>query len=498
MHIEFRSCDWRGTSRVLNCISFRFDTNKSNVANGVAPVLASFENMWVSSPFNILKRDSDDSIQYLSVDKDSFNKLKSMVKDPNSEPSKRQLMLATAQILLKNGYFIDKHKIPRTIYVYDSDEHYRYVRGFFPENLKYLKHLPKTVKIEDNYAVDAKTAGKLDKMANVLYKTRLNKAILNLFNYFSIYRYSYTCNNVFSSLYKALLKHQKAAKYKPTKEFLDKLHFISNECSKARVAVALKEIVHPEIVNNLKHMEFFLFLSQNFGYQIPQNLKTDFTSKISSLINTLKSVFSSYNHFKDGKDLKDKLFMLQTGYDSDKIMIDNIAKDICSMPMNKSSEYSDSSIFSDWVLPDLIAHKPTIIGYNNNKADAIVNYSTEEYNFYWDKHNDERIDYFCSRLRPLMQNSEKFALFASNVKKDPNFPLYEQENEGYNRHNYSLYDHYEITLENSLCYLNLAEFFNQVVDSPYPYEFTKQAVLVKLPEIMPFISTAFCDIPKIC
>ena len=54
----------------------------------------------------------------------------------------------------------------------------------------YLKYLPKTAKIEDNYTVDAKTAGRLDKMANALYNISLNKAIFNLFNYFSVLAFS--------------------------------------------------------------------------------------------------------------------------------------------------------------------------------------------------------------------------------------------------------------------------------------------------------------------
>ena len=32
-----------------------------------------------------------------------------------------------------------------------------------------------------------------------------------------------------------------------------------------------------------------------------------------------------------------------------------------------------------------------------------------------------------------------------------------------------------------------------MVDSPYPYEFNMQRLVAELPEIMPFISSAFCD-----
>lgn len=475
---------------MLSCISFRLDTDRSNIANGIAPVLVSFDNTRISSPFKILERGFDDSVQYLPVDKDSFNSLKSMVKSLDSEPNKKRLMLATAQILFKNGYFVNKRRMPRTIYVYDSDEHYHYMRGFFPENLKYLKRLPKTVKIEDNYTIDAKTAGKLDKMANILYNISLNKAILNLFNYFNIY--GFINDNAFDLLYNALVKRRETAKYKPTKEFLHKLNLISNERFKAKIAVSLKEIIHPEIVNNLRRMEFFLFLSQNFGYRIPQNLKTGFTSKINSLINTAKSVCASYNRFEDGKSLENKLLGLQTEYGSENMMIDNIVENICSTPMSKSSDYS-GIIFSDWFLPDLIADESIIIGYNE-KVDS----SDEEDGSYRQKPTDEQIDYFYFRLQPLMQDSAKFALFVDNAKKDPDFPLYERENEGYDKHNCSIYDSYKIVPVNGLCYLNLAEFFNQIVGSSYPYEFTKQIALVKLPEIMPIISTAFCDIPKIC
>ena len=451
MRIKFRCCDDRSRMNILSCIEFRFDTDKSNIANGIVPALVSFNNTRVSSPFNTLERGFDDSAQYLPVDKDSFNSLKSMVKDLDSEPNKKRLMLVTAQILLKNGYFVNKRRMPRTIYVYDSDEHYHYMRGLFPKNLKYLKHLPKTVKIEDNYTIDAKTARKLDKMANILYVISLNSAILNLFSYFNTY--GFINNNAFNLLYNALTKRRKTAKYKPTKEFLDKLHLISNERFKAKIAVSLKEIVHPEIVNNLSRMEFFLFLSQNFGYQIPQNLKTDFTSKINSLINVVKSVCASYNRFEDGKSLENKLLGLQTEYGSENMMIDNIVENICSMPMSKSSDYS-GVMFSDCFLPDLIANESIIISYND-KVDS----SDEEDDSYRQNPNDEQIDYFYFRLQPLMRDSAKFALFADNVKKDPDFPLYERENEGYDRHNCSIHDYFKIIPVNGLCYLNLAEFF---------------------------------------
>lgn len=435
--------------------------------------------MRVSSPFNILERDSDDSIQYLSVDKDSFNNLKSMLKNPDSELNKKRLMLVTAQILLKNGYFVKKCKMPSVVYVYDSDEHYRLCREFSPENLEYLKYLPKTTKVENNYVIDAQTAGRLDKMANILYNISLNKAILYLFTYFNAFVMSK--DNSFGSLYKALCDRQETAKYKPTKEFLDNLCLLSNEYYKARIAITVKEKTHPYISNYaLKRMEFFLFLSQNFGYRIPQNLKTGFTSKINSLINTMKSVFLSYSRLKSGESLEDKLIEMKTSRMPYNTTIDSIADDICSTPVSNDSEYFPY-MFSAKFLPNLIANMTTIIGYKDKNSDFTNEHKRLIYNL-------------LDRLQPLIQNKANFELFTDYAVKDNYFPLYEIEREEHFSYYYSQYGYFDkISPVNSLCYLNLAELFNQVTESSYPYEFTKQALMIKLSEIMPVISTAFCD-----
>ena len=483
MRVKFRCCDDRMNLSILSCVEFRFYGNESNVADGIAPVLVSFNNIRVSSPFNILERGSDDSIQYLSVDKDSFNSLKSMVKDPSSEPNKKRLMLATAQILLKNGYFVNKCKMPTTIYVYDSDEHYRYVREFSSESLEYLKYLPKTAKIEENYTVDAQTAGRLDKMANILYHISLNKAILYLFAYFNAFAMSK--DNMFGSLYKALCDRRETAKYKPAKTFLDNIRLLSNEYSKARIAITVKEKTRPCITGNhvLKCMEFFLFLSQNFGYQIPQNLKTGFTNKINSLINTIKSVLLSYSRLKSRESLEDRLIEIKASRMPYNITIDDIADDICSTPVGDDSEYFPYMLSAEF-LPGLIANMATIIVYKDKNSDFTNGHKRLVYNL-------------LDRLQPLTQNKANFELFADYAGKDNCFPLCEIEREENKDYYYQLYGYYEISPENSLCYLNLAELFNKVVDSPYPYEFTKQALMAKLPEIMPVISTVFCDIPKI-
>ena len=351
----------------------------------------------------------------------------------------------------------------------------------------YLKYLPKTAKIEDNYTVDAKTAGRLDKMANALYNISLNKAIFNLFNYFNVLAFSK--ENIFGLLRKALCNRQKTAEYKPTKEFLDNLSLLSSEYSKARATIALKEKTHSYLISNfvLKRMGVFLFLSQNFGYQIPQNLKTDFMSKINSLINTMKSVFSSYSMLESEQSLEDRLIAIKIDRIPYNIAIDNIADYICSTPVSNYSKYV-SCIFSAEFLLDLIANATTMISYKDKNSDF-----TDE-----NSHQDYVYD-FCSRLQLLMQDSAKFALFTNNAKKDKYFPLCKiSREEDTHYYHYSLYGYYKIPAEDGLCYLNLAELFNQLINLSCPYEFTRQALMAKLPEIMPVISTVFCDIPKIC
>ena len=494
-------------SLILNCVMLRFDLSDSNVANGVAPVHASLVKRRVNGPLY-----RNNTIQYFPVDKASFNSLESMVKNIDSEPSKRQLMLNIGQILLKTSYFIDKCKMPSIIYVYDYGKHYYYMKQLCsPKNLKHLERLPKATKIEDNYVVDAKTAGKLDKMANILHKISLNHAVYNLFNEFLSARVLCSKKNVFSLLHDALLKRQKTAEYKPTKAFLDNLTLLSKEYSAAKNYKHKLTKAKSCFTNIacLKRMEFFLLLSQNFGYRIPQKLKTSFQNKVNTIINGIRLVFSSYSRLINGDSLEH--MMILDNIAPFETAIDRIAEHICATPATPVSEILQSSAYSCEVFPVcfsnefIVSDQFTIIGYRCNSMNVkLINLTNKHCNYalYCDnRFSCEKVRNLCERLRPIMPDSAKHSLFCNNAMKDPDFPLFEREEfvDGYDDANYyEKHGYYSIFLENSLCCLNLAKIFDKIADSDYPYEFTRQALMAKLPEIMPFISTAFCDIPEMC
>lgn len=493
-------------SLVLNCVRLRFDFNDSNVANGVAPVHASLVKRRVNDPFC-----RNDAIQYLPVDKASFNSLESMVKSVDSEPSKRRLMLSISQILLKTSYFIDKRRLPSIIYVYDYGEHYYYVKQICsPKNLKCLNRLPKAAKIEDNYVIDAKTARKLDKMANILHKISLNHAIYSLFNDFLSARVCCSKKNVFSLLHDALLERQKTAKYKPNKVFLDNLVLLAREYSAAKNYKHKLTKAKSCFTNIacLKRMEFFLLLSQNFGYRIPQRLKTSFQNKVNTVINAIRLVFSSYSRLINGDSLEH--MMILDNIAPFETAISRIAEYVCDTPATPVSEILQSPAYSCEMFPIcfsnefIVSDQFTIIGYKCKSMNVkLINLTNKHCNYalYCDnRFSCEKVKNLCERLRPIVSDGAKYSLFCNNAMKDPDFPLFERAEfvDGYDAYYYEKHGYYSIFPENSLCYLNLAKVFDKIAGSDYPYEFTRQALIAKLPEIMPFISTAFCDIPEIC
>lgn len=478
-------------SLTLSCIKIDFgfcsDSNNSsdsNIANGVAPALIEYLDKKEIYPFNISKRlyCCNNSQYLLPVYDNTYANLQAMVKHIDFEPNKKQLMLIVGQALLRHGYFLNKCALPKTIYIYNIYECKDNIKDIFKKEAdKYFKLLPIPVYIGGKYALSEEEIIKLNKITNILFKISLNAAIFNLFDVFKVF----TCKgpeNAFVLLYEALQKMQKTAEYKPSEKFMNDLNLISTEYLKA-------EKIFKNIKKNnknfnkmryLKTMEFFLLLSENFGYQIPQNFKDNFKNKINLLVNTIKSVLSSYSHIK----LEDELSSINANAHKE---INRIAKEICSAQADETAEYSDETFNANWSC-NFITADESIIGYNCNFADNVYKDSDSCIDQY-------RVESLCKRLWPLILNEDntKYALFINNAIKDPDFPLYECQKEGYDDYYYLEKDHYHISPEDSLCYMNLAKIFQQIINSPYPYEFTKQQLTVKLPEIMPYISTAFCD-----
>lgn len=478
-------------SVTLSCIKIDFgfcsDSNNSsdsNIANGVAPALIEYLDKKKIYPFNMSKRlyYCNNSQYLLPVYDSTYANLQAMVKHIDFEPNKKQLMLIIGQALLRHGYFLNRCALPKTIYIYNIYECKENIKDIFKEEAdKYFKLLPIPVYIGGKYALSEEEIIKLNQITNILFKISLNAAIFNLFDVFRVF----TCKgpeNAFVLLYEALQKMQKTAEYKPSEKFLNDLNLISTEYLKA--VKFFKNIKKNNKNFNemryLKTMEFFLLLSENFGYWIPQNFKDNFKNKIKLLVNTMKSVLSSYSHIK----LEDELSSINANAHKE---INRIAKEICSTQANETAKYSNETFNANWSC-NFIAADDSIIGYNCNFADSVYKDSDSLIDPY-------RVESLCKRLQFLMQNEDnaKYALFTDNAMKDPDFPLYERQKEGYDDYYYLEKDHYHISPEDSLCYMNLVKIFQQIINLPYPYEFTKQQLTVKLPEIMPFISTAFCD-----
>lgn len=444
--------DYLATSKLINSIRIDFEKGISNVAKGIIPAKTYKEYIKLDEPFFNL---DDKSIQYVGVDDESFKKLENINENP----------YYITQILIKNDYFLKNCRLPRIIYVYPYPQYCYYMKGFFPENIKYLKLLPSPITIEDNYIVDEKTSRKLDNLADELAKISLNKAIFNIFDGFP---YPF---NIFNTLYKFLKEQQKNSGYELDKDFLNNILIFSKTYKNSIIFFDKKYF---------KKMEIFLFLSQKFGYKIPQKYKDNFKNTINPIISNLKSVLSYCDNFEK---------VLCEAVTDGEIM--TLANQIYSSPMSMNkSEYS-GVIFSFEHLQDSITDSPTVIGYNynNNYYDEIDN----NYYGYEDNSKLARKEDFLYHLSPLIENKS----IIEKLKLDDDFPLYEHRQEGYNERYYRLHNYYNIRSTDSLCYLNLAKFFNQIANSPYPYEFNKQILLSKLPEIMPFISTCFCDIPQL-
>lgn len=466
---------------VLNCIKIDFSSNiNSNIANGVVHALVKYCEKKTILPFMLDRHWGDDS-QYLPVDNISYIFLKSMVKHLDFESNKRQIMLNVVQILFKNSYFFKKYMLPKVIYVYNINECQKTMKEYFRNNAgKYLKRLPEPANIEGKYSLDKQTRAKLDMVVSYLFKNSLNMAIFNLFD--DNFNILHDGQSAFELLYKALLKKQKTAQYKPSAKFMNNLKMLANEHVKVlKYFKKLKELggyPSPGIYIYLKKMEMFLLLSENFGYQIPQNLKDAFKNKINMLISAMKTVFASYNHI----ELEHKLSCVGPNTSKD---INEIAENICSTLINENAEYcghfSKISSSQDFIT----SYNITGIGYN-----YIINSDTYI--------NPCETKNLLKRLSPFIQNKNKYASFSGNAIQDHDFPLFEYDKEGYDDNYYLEYGYYRIRLEDTTCYINLAKIINQMVDSPYPYEFNMQRLVAELPEIMPFISSAFCDIPKIC
>lgn len=142
---------------------------------------------------------------------------------------------------------------------------------------------------------------------------------------------------------------------------MNNLKMLANEHVKVlKYFKKLKELggyPSPGIYIYLKKMEMFLLLSENFGYQIPQNLKDAFKNKINMLISAMKTVFASYNHI----ELEHKLSCVGPNTSKD---INEIAENICSTLINENAEYcghfSKISSSQDFIT----SYNITGIGYN--------------------------------------------------------------------------------------------------------------------------------------
>lgn len=458
----------------IPCLQIKFNRtnakvkNKEAIAYGACPASIECERMRLIEPFiENIKFGKLYPIQYLAVDDNYFEGLKAeLVKDYLFNINET-IIFTIAQILLQNNYFLNAQKLPETIILYPYQLFNDNVKRYCPDYVKYIDNLEPKINLYDNnknFEIDKILSYKLDKLTNILFEISLNKAIMNIFKNFT----SLENRDIFGLLYEYIKNNKVAVHNAFNEDFLEKLCFLSSAYKEAKQKIWQIMNETPKLIDNinLKNMELFLFLSQSFGYNIDKNLKNNFKIKINKIISVLKSVLSAY------PDLE----IISQDFAISSSNIIGLVNIISSSNPNNNVEYS-GKILSDNNLLSVITENDCIIGYNENYDDT---------EYYVDKFNARLMRYM--EIDNIEYSANEF--IRDNILADFRL-LYNKKDDDYTE------NQFDNIAENSLCYFNLARIFEQVLNSQYPNEYNKQIIISKIQEILPFINTAFCDIPKI-
>lgn len=452
----------------------------------------------------------DASRHYIALDKDSFNKLKLGVsvahrqKGSSYSNGKMALNIIT-QAMLKNSIIpnYSDFKHPTEIYFFS----YHAVKS--AECVKYLKTFIPTTEISENYVVDDDMRLKLDKMAAILADFELKTMVLNVFKHCNSIIGYYDClmeedngcysynkiagTNLFKLLYNRLTERYNTGKYAKNKiieGFYSKLNTIVeyyDNSVKVFENKDYKALLTDEI---LKIMELFLFSCQKWGYSIPEKHTRRVQTTITTLISYIKSMFSDY------LELEFKIAEICSDANSNRSVI---IEDKLKKKIDDLAYYCQKTSYD----PSLVGKIGKTKAYSGNvlKDNNLLHLCIErKYNtLCYGQDNDMGDTFFkniCRRVWAPLRTvvNIKDSNIIDNLEADfADFQLFYTEH----KHNVLYRDYDNSNAQNYLCFYNLARLFQQFGDSPYPYEYNKQAVIAKMPEILPFISTAFCNVPKI-
>lgn len=458
----------------IPCIKIKFNNTNAKVksrdaiAYGTCPASMECGRMRLIEPFEAnIECGKFSPIQYLAIDDNYFEGFKVQITKDYLFNINETIIFTITQMLLQNKYTLNTWKLPELIILYPCKLFEDNIKCYYPDYVKYIDNLEPKINLHDNnknFEIDKILSYKLDKLANILFEISLNKAIMNIFKNFT----SLENNDIFGLLYEHLKNNKTAVNNAPSEDFMDKLYFLSSSYKEAKQKIAQITGKTPKVVDNinLKNMELFLFLSQSFGYNIDKNLKNNFKIKINKIISILKSVLSIY------PDLE----IISQDFAISSYNISSLVNIISSSKPNNNVEYS-GKILSDNNLLSVITENDCIIGYNEN-------YNDTEY--YVDKFNARLMRYM--EIDNIEYSANEF--IRDNILADFRL-LYNKKDDDYAE------NQFDNIAENSLCYFNLARIFEQVLNSQYPNEYNKQIIISKIQEILPFINTVFCDIPKI-
>lgn len=446
---------------------------------------------------------------YIALDKDSFDRLKlgisvSHRRSGNNYSNGKLALNIITQAMLKNSIIPDysDSKHPTEIYFFS----YHAVKS--SECVKYLKTFVPITEISENYTIGDDVRLKLDKMAAVLADFELKSMVLNVFKHCNsiidhdsrvmeedngCYSYKRVAGiNVLKLLYNRLTDCYNSGKYAKNKTiegFYDKLGTIVDYYDNSVEIFEnrdYKALLADEI---LKIMELFLFSCQKWGYSIPQEHICKIQTTITTLINYMKSMFSDYLELEFQIAEICSNFNNHSSFNKDKLKksIDGLAYycQKASYTPSLVGKIGKTRVYSGYVLKD------------DNLPHLCVD---KKYNtLCYGQENDMSDAFFKNISRRVWKDVKamvniKDASIIDHIEADfTDFQLF------YTEHKYNvLYRDYDNSnAQNYLCFYNLARLFQQFGDSPYPYEFNKQTIKTKLLEMLPFISTAFCNVPKI-
>ena len=453
------------------CVKLNF-CNYHSYNNSAMPYEVKFTKTYLC---NILKHSNLE--HYIALDQDMFYELKLAVsRSGNSYKDTSKALNIAIQAMLKNGVIPEyTMRSPLTEVYFVSYYSIRSVNC-----IKYLENRLPTTKIDEKYVITDDMKQKLDSATGELARILAENTNINILN-FSSKNFVLGYVNFFGLLYEKLNNCEEYEKTAENKAFLAKIRVLATTYDNAvqTVKQSGSRCVNSEM---LKFMEVFLWFCQNFGYKIPDSAVDYVNNTAKSTISLLKSVFLDYPTLENSAT--DSRLYATADVNNVNNIVDDAVTAVCTSKISQNSEYV-GDVLKDENIAILCAP------YNSNIC--------------YKKTGIERIDMnLYDRMGDLSEHVWKNLRQTISIK-DPNVKNKLESDFG----SFSLFiprdvddtmDFYVSTPECSrilLCYYNLAKLFNQLDGSPYPYEYNKQTILAKIPEILPFLGSVFCKIPKI-